>query len=201
MYPADHDAMNEGDPDISPEQHAAMKAKERLAFADQHKRGEGERRRKAADQAAASFYAKHPPKGDQNDNPFTEDSSSRAGKLKALKAKFEGISCKLKELKGQRSLKEAPINQTVAPANGQVAPGQQQPAQGAAPGQPAVAPAAPAVAGAAPQPATSTPNAAPVPTGSPQAAKLAVPEIVAGLNATLKPDAKALLKKTVSQMK
>lgn len=196
----DYQGMNEGDPDIPPHVHDAMKAKDRQKFVDQHNRGEAGRKRGEAEQAAVRFYANHPVKNDQGENPFTED-SSRAGKLKALKAKFEGISCKLKELKGQKALKEAPINQTVAPVNGQVAPGQQ-----AAPaaGQQAVAPAAPAAPatpGTTPAPAAAAPNATPVPAGSPQAANLAVPEIVAGLNATLKPDAKALLKKTVSQMK
>jgi hypothetical protein len=189
---SDYDAMNEGDPDVPMDVHKRNKEKDREAFQRAFARGAGERTKKAVDAGVQQFMKRPITKPEQ----AVSETSGRFSQLAHLRAKFESISSKLQELKGQKALKEAPIDQTVAP----VAPGQQpQQQQGAAPAT-TVAPtpgaaANPATAGAT-QPAVP---AKPAASGTPVAAQAAVPNMVAGIKQSMQPAAFNNFKQTVAK--
>jgi hypothetical protein len=159
----DHESMNEGDPDIPAHIHDAMKAKEREQFRAQLMRNQGERNRKATDDAVTRFMAKP-----ERNVGVVE---SRADKIQKLRAKFESLQSALgeakKELAGKK-LQEAPIDQTVAqPGQQPAAPGPQPakpqggtPAPAQAPGTPAQA-ATPATGATAPASGAQAPIMAP----------------------------------------
>lgn len=170
------DSVTESDPDIPADIHDKMIAKRREEQRQQLLRRSGEENRRKVD-AGVNRYASHL----KNPSHAVE---SKADRARNFLNKLQEMSGKLAKLKGTKSLKEAPIDQTVAPAApGQTvqtanptkpAPtGQPVPGQPLTPSQQAPAPkglpTAPPVAGQPAAPAAGQAGGAPIaaPPGTP----------------------------------